>query len=73
MTVEGIDVIALTSRAGDVYALEEFKSKEAFRIVGKESARTWKKLNDKLVLVPWFARTNRGGAAHLRTSFMRVD
>lgn len=34
--------------------------------------RSWTRYSEPLILVPWFARGNRGGKGHLRTPFMRV-
>jgi DUF1680 family protein len=35
-------------------------------------SREWKVIPEGLTLVPWFARANRGGRGHIRTSFERV-
>ena len=74
LDVEGISTIALSTAKGDIYALEEVKDDEPYRLAdGSKLTRKWKKLDDKLVFVPWFARSNRGGTGHLRTSFLRAD
>lgn len=69
--IEGIDTITLQSNGG-VYCLKQ-STQELYRAVGrKQLAREWEALETNLTLVPWFARANRGGAAHVRTSFMRA-
>lgn len=74
LSIEGIDMIALSTKGNDVYALEQINVTQPWRRVSsKEPARSWKRLNEKLVFVPWFARANRGGAGHVRTSFIRAD
>ena len=73
MEIEGIPMIGLATKE-KVYALKEMATKEAYRVVGKGTkARTWKKLDEGLTFVPWFARANRGGKGRLRTQFKRVD
>jgi len=73
MEIEGIPMIGLTTKE-KVYALNEVGSKDAFRVVGSGTkARTWKKLDEGLKFVPWFARANRGGEGRIRTQFKRVD
>nr|XP_018259402.1 uncharacterized protein I303_08330 [Kwoniella dejecticola CBS 10117]OBR81560.1 hypothetical protein I303_08330 [Kwoniella dejecticola CBS 10117] len=74
MEIEGIEMIGLRTKGNDVYAIEEVTTEIPFRAVtSKSPARTWKKLNEGLTVVPWFARANRGGAGHVRTSFIRAD
>lgn len=69
--IEGIDTLSLRSNGG-VYHLKQ-STTELYRAVGpKQPAREWEALETSLTLVPWFARANRGGAAHVRTSFMRA-
>lgn len=71
--VGGIPMIGLTSRDGALFALESPKQ-EAYNVVSERSpARQWRQLQDTLTLVPWFARANRGGSGHVRTSFARAD
>ncbi len=56
-TNENVPVINLSSAGGDVYLVSEMDGTESFRVVdGKKPARSWKKLDGKLTLVPWFAR-----------------
>lgn len=72
MEIDGIPMIAVSSKE-NVYALNEVQTKEAWRVVGKDNgARSWKRLEDGLRFVPFFARANRGGAARLRTALLRV-
>ncbi len=74
MEIEGIPMIGLASKE-KVYALNEVGSKEPYRVVGGGSGvkgRSWKMLEEGLVLVPWFARANRGGKGRVRTAFIRV-
>jgi DUF1680 family protein len=74
LQIEGIDMVGLSTSGHDLYALEQVSTTVPWRaITAAKPARTWKQLNEKLVLVPWFARANRGGRGHLRTSFMRAD
>ena len=74
LKIEGIDMMTLSTEPGSVYVLEGLDSSKPFKEVNAGSpARTWKKVNDQLVFVPWFARANRGGAGHVRTSFIRAD
>ena len=72
--IEGIQMISLATAKGDVYALEQTGSTQSYRVVdGSKPTRQWKKLDEKLVFIPWFAKSNRGGAGQLRTSFLRAD
>jgi DUF1680 family protein len=74
LQIEGISMIGLSTSGHGLYALEQVSTTVPWRAVTvAKPARTWKKLNEELVLVPWFARANRGGRGHLRTSFMRAD
>lgn len=73
LEIQGIRVVALRMKH-NVQILEQAEASEAFREVGNGvPARTWKKLDQGLTFVPWFARANRGGAGRVRTSFMRAD
>ncbi|WVF71045.1 hypothetical protein IAT40_005842 [Kwoniella sp. CBS 6097] len=75
LEIEGIPMIAISTAPGDVWLLEEAYKNQPYRAVGaKQPARTWTELEGKkLTFVPWFARANRGGAGHVRTSFLRAD
>ncbi|KAJ9123892.1 hypothetical protein QFC22_000680, partial [Naganishia vaughanmartiniae] len=69
--IGGISMVGLTSREGALFALESPKQ-EAYNVVSERApARQWRQLQDTLTLVPWFARANRGGSGHVRTSFFR--
>ena len=71
LDIEGIPVVMLQARDG-VFGKEQVNAVSAYRPVTKGApAVTWKKLEQGLVLVPWFARANRGGQGHVRTSFDR--
>lgn len=70
--IRGIPMVGVTSRPGALFALEA--PKEAYSVVsGRKPARAWRPLEGSLTLVPWFARANRGGSGHVRTSFARAD
>lgn len=70
--IGGIPMVGLTSRQGALFALEA--PKEAYSVVSeRKPARAWRPLEGSLTLVPWFARANRGGSGHVRTSFARAD
>ena len=74
LEIEGIPVVSLTTEEGEVYAEEHLGSRPAYSPVNvKNPARRWTRQPGALVLVPWFARANRGGAGHVRTSFLRVN
>ena len=83
LEIEGIRMIGLEIDGSDgsaVYVLDQVSDRRPYRDVkvgdgGKSAApaRSWTRLEDKLVFLPWFARANRGGAGRLRTSFLRVD
>lgn len=74
MTIEGLGVTGLVIDASDVYAVQQLGQESAFGLVtGKKPARSWKRLDQEIKLVPWFARANRGGAGHVRVAFLRVD
>jgi DUF1680 family protein len=74
LQIEGIDMIGLSTSGHGLYALEQVSTAVPWRAVTvAKPARTWKKQTEELVLVPWFARANRGGRGHLRTSFIRAD
>jgi DUF1680 family protein len=71
LEIEGIPVVMLKT-TGEVYAKNQVKEARSFRPISKNSpAVTWSKVDAGLVLVPWFARANRGGRGHVRTSFER--
>jgi len=71
LDIEGIPVIMLKT-VNEVYAKDQVKDASSFRRVSQESpAVTLSKVEQGLVLVPWFARANRGGRGHVRTSFER--
>jgi DUF1680 family protein len=72
MEIEGIPVVSLTT--DEVFACEGVNSRPSYSVVGpKQPARKWQAQQGGLVLVPWFARANRGGAGHVRTAFLRAD
>ncbi|OCF42828.1 hypothetical protein I317_03305 [Kwoniella heveanensis CBS 569] len=75
LEIEGIPMVGLSTAPGDVWLLEEAYKNQPYRAVSdKRPARTWTRLEgQKLTFVPWFARANRGGAGHVRTSFLRAD
>lgn len=74
MAIEGLDVTGLTIRGDDVYAVQQISQETAFGLVTEsEPARSWKRLDQEITLVPWFARANRGGAGHVRVALLRVD
>lgn len=74
MTIEGLNVTGLVINASDVYAVQQLGQEPAFGLVtSKNPARSWKKLDQEIKLVPWFARANRGGAGHVRVALLRVD
>ncbi|WRT69314.1 uncharacterized protein IL334_006298 [Kwoniella shivajii] len=69
--IHGIPVITLQANE-TAFVLHELANDQAYRIVTKEKpARSWKKLEKGIKFVPWFARANRGGAGHVRTSFLK--
>ncbi|WWC63757.1 uncharacterized protein I303_106362 [Kwoniella dejecticola CBS 10117] len=71
--IHGIPVVLLQANQ-PTFALNELSNNQAYRAVTSDKpARTWKKLDQKLKFVPWFARDNRGGKGHLRTAFLRAD
>jgi len=71
LDIEGIPVVMLQAKES-VYVKDQVKAASSFRPVGKASpAVTYSKVEQGLVLVPWFARANRGGRGHVRTSFER--
>lgn len=71
--IEDVPVVLLKQNQ-PVYALNETHSRQAHRVVSSSKpARTWTQLDGGLVLVPWFARANRGGAGRVRTAFLRAD
>ncbi|KAJ9097606.1 hypothetical protein QFC21_004640 [Naganishia friedmannii] len=71
--IGGIPMVGLTSRDGALFALESPRQ-EAYNVVNERSpARQWRQLQNTLTLVPWFARANRGGSGHVRTSFARAE
>ena len=73
MEIEGIPLVKLTTKPGCVFALDSGDPNVLYRPVRRgQPARTWKKLDEKLTLVPWFARANRGGKIHVRVPFLRV-
>jgi DUF1680 family protein len=74
INIEGLDVVSISVKAGDVFAAQQVGQESAFGLVSKKQpARSWKKLDQGLKLVPWFARANRGGKGHVRASLLRVD
>ncbi|WVR07708.1 hypothetical protein IAU60_004750 [Kwoniella sp. DSM 27419] len=71
--IEGIPVVMLKADQS-AYAVNEINTSSAYRAVtSKTPARSWKKLDDRLTFVPWFARANRGGAGRVRTAFLRAE
>jgi DUF1680 family protein len=74
MTIEGLEVTGLVIDGSDVFAVQQLEQESAFGLVtAKKPARSWKRLNQEIKLVPWFARANRGGAGHVRVALLRVD
>jgi DUF1680 family protein len=74
MTIEGLGVTGLVIDAQDVYAVQQIGQESSFGLVSsKKPARSWKRLDQEIRLVPWFARANRGGAGHVRIALLRVD
>lgn len=72
--IEGVPIVALESAPGDAAVLSQYNTKEAYRVVdGSRAAREWRKVEEPVVFVPWFARANRGGAGRVRTSFLRAE
>lgn len=72
--IEGLNVVSISIQQGDVFAAQQVGQEAAFGLVSsKQPARSWKKLDQGLKLVPWFARANRGGKGHVRASLLRVD
>ncbi len=80
MEIEGIPMIGLRTKER-AYALDQMGEKEAYTVVGGgvgsgekgKKARSWKRLEEGLRFVPFFARGNRGGAGRVRTALLRVD
>jgi hypothetical protein len=71
--IEDVPVVLLKQNQ-PAYALNETHSQQAHRVVSSSKpARTWTQLDGGLVLVPWFARANRGGPGRVRTAFLRAD
>lgn len=70
--IEGLETVTLVSEGQGVFQLKQSGSDLYRPIAGSQPAREWSPLDTKLTLVPWFARANRGGAGHVRTSFLRV-
>jgi DUF1680 family protein len=71
--VAGVKVVNLEAKIGDVYGLSEIQCDGAWREVTPEAPfRTWNRLQEKLVLTPWFARANKGGKGRIRTAFRRA-
>jgi DUF1680 family protein len=74
VNVEGLNVVTISVGQGDVFAAQQLGQESAFGLVTKKQpARSWKKLDQELKLVPWFARANRGGKGHVRASLLRVE
>jgi DUF1680 family protein len=73
LDILGFEVVVLTTK-DEVYVVEQVEEKRGYFSIGAQSpARSWKATGQKLKMVPWFARANRGGAGHVRVSMMRVD
>lgn len=71
--IENIPVVMLKMQQ-PAYILNEVGTTQAFRAVSKDMpARSWRKLDEGLTFVPWFARANRGGDGRVRTAFIRAD
>lgn len=71
--IESFTVLQLSAKEV-AYGIEDIHTKEAYRVVNTQKpARTWRPLAKGLVFAPWFARGNRGGNGHIRTSMLRVD
>lgn len=68
-TLEGVTVTLLTSASGDFKHLDRWDLNQGYTVA---KPATWSPVEDKVTLVPWFARANRGGAGRLRTSFARA-
>ncbi len=53
MAIEGIPIVQLTTKSGCVFALESGDSNALYRQIRPgQPVRTWKKLDQKLTLVP---------------------
>jgi DUF1680 family protein len=69
--IEGVPMVLLKTR--DIYGLPLAERAALHRFVDKDTpARQWCKLDREVTFVPFFARANRGGKGHHRTSLLRV-
>lgn len=74
MSISGFEVVALRCMKEDVAVLKAVGSDVPYREVGRGNATmSWVPAPEGLLLVPWFARANRGGLGAVRTSFRRVN
>jgi DUF1680 family protein len=74
LEIEGIPMISLKTKGEGVFVLEDVDREGGFAVVqGGEKVRKWKKVEEGLRFVPWFARANRGGEGRVRTAFLRAD
>lgn len=71
--IDGLPVISLETQPDHVYGNPSVKENAMYDSnVHDKRQRDWKKIGQKLVLVPWFARANRGGNGHVRIAMHRV-
>lgn len=66
--IHGCEFVELIADNG-VFALEDMEKSEPYRA----ASRKWKKVEEKVTFIPWFARGNSGGAGHIRTMLPRVN
>lgn len=66
--IQGVPVVALSTDG--VARIRGFHQAKAYK---PATASRWEKVEQRLRLVPWFARANRGGKARVRTSFLRAE
>ena len=64
-SIQGIEIVQLEM---PVWELEEYDDE----VLWAERGRTWTR-KETLVLVPWFARGNKGGSGQVRTCFDRAS
>lgn len=74
--IHGLHVVQLVGEAGVIAIMDQYHSRRDpfVPVTGETPIRRWTRLRDTApVFVPWFARANRGGAGHFRTSLLRAE
>ena len=73
MSVQGLEIVGLRSKS-PVLAMTQWQQTVMNQPIGSHTEpRSWTTTGQKLTMVPWFSRANRGGNGHIRTGLMRVD